>query len=112
MLKELRVEIHEGLNLIESWNSVNNFICFGSKSEFQSNDPYIQEMIVLCIHLLQNSMILTNTIMIDKVIEENNLLELLTAEDKSSLNPLSTGIHNPYGTYNLSLNKPSFLEVA
>jgi len=111
-LKELRLEVFEGLNLIESWNSVNNFICFGTRGEFGSNDPYMQEMIILCLHLLQNSMILTNTIMIDKVIDENNLLEFMTAEDRNSLNPLSTGNYNPYGSYNLVLDKPSFLEVA
>ena len=110
--KELRVEIHEGLNLIESWNSVNNFIYFGSKGELQSNDPYVQELIMLCLHLLQNAMILVNTIMIDKVIDENNLFLFMKPEDKASLNPLGTGGFNPYGNFKLTSNDSSFLEVA
>ncbi len=109
---DLRIEIHEGLNIVENWNSVNTQICFGSKSEFQSNDPETQEMIVLCLHLLQNAVILSNTIMIDRVIQSENLLDVMTVKDKLSLNPLYTSNFNPYGGLNLDFDKPSFLEAA
>src|SRR2546425_12817084 len=35
--EELRREIHEGLNVIENWNSANSFIHYGKGGEFTSN---------------------------------------------------------------------------
>lgn len=66
---------------------------------------------VLSLHLLQNAMILSNTIMIDTVIEENNLFARMTIEDFNALNPLLTGYINPYGDYYLREDY-SFLEAA
>ena len=34
---ELRREIHEGLNVIENWNSANSFIFYGKGSEVATN---------------------------------------------------------------------------
>ena len=34
---KLRREIHEGLNVIENWNKVNDFIYFGEGGEMPSN---------------------------------------------------------------------------
>ena len=33
----LRQEIHEGLNVVENWNSANGFILYGKGGEFASN---------------------------------------------------------------------------
>ncbi len=108
----LRTEIHEGLNTVENWNSANSFICYGRRTEFQSNDPLMQEMTMLCLHLLQNSVILSNTIMMDRMIKKNNLIEKLSYEDRKALTPLFTSNINPYGDFVLDMSKPSFLEVA
>ncbi len=35
----LRREIHEGLNVVENWNSVNGFIFYGKSGEVASNGP-------------------------------------------------------------------------
>jgi TnpA family transposase len=110
--EKIRTEVHEGLNVIENWNSINAFIAFGSKMEFQTNDPQILEIIVLCLHLLQNAVILSNTIMMDKIINEQGFLSRMEPEDFKALTPLFTVNINPYGDFNLDLNKPSFLEVA
>jgi TnpA family transposase len=108
----LRVEIHEGLNIVEGWNAVNSFIYYGRGMKITSNDPYKQELSVLSLHLLQNVLILCNTIMMDRVIMEDGFLQRMTAEDKRSTSPLFTRNANPYGTMILDLEKPSFLEVA
>jgi TnpA family transposase len=107
-----RREIHEALNIVENWNSSNSFICYGRKSELQSNDPTMQELSILCLHLLQNSLILVNTVMLEKAITEGGFLDRMTPDDKKSLSPLFTLNINPYGYFLLNFDKPSILEVA
>ena len=109
---KLRREIHEGLNVVENWNSANTFICYGQQSELQSNDPLIQEMTILGLHLLQNSVILANTIMMDRIITEKDYLSKMKLPDKRAITPLFTSNINPYGYFMLDLFKPSFLEAA
>ncbi len=108
----LRREINEGLNTVENWNSVNSFISYGNKYEFNTNDPIIQEMTVLSLHLLQNAIILVNTMLLDKVIIDNDYLNIMSDRDRRALTPLFTSNINPYGRFTLNLNKKSILEAA
>ena len=62
------------------------------------------------LHLLQNAMVLANTLMVEKVLDEK-LLQRMNQEDLRSLTPLFTSNGNPYGDFDLELTKPSFLEV-
>ena len=62
---ELRVETEEALNVIENFNSSIDFLRYGRRMELQSNDPEVMELTILCAHLLQNAVILANTIMIE-----------------------------------------------
>jgi len=109
---ELREEIHEGLNIIESWNACNEFIFFGRKSEIQTNDPQMQELSVLCLQLLQNALILVNTLMVERVLYDTGMNRLMEPEDYRALTPLFTSNVNPYGDFELDIDKPSFLEAA
>ena len=52
----LRREIHEGLNVVENWNSANGFIFFGRGGEVSSNRRDDQELALLSLHLLQVSL--------------------------------------------------------
>lgn len=61
---ELRREINEGLNVIESWNSANDFIFFGKGGEMPSNRADDQEIGILSLHLVQLSLVYVNTLMI------------------------------------------------
>jgi TnpA family transposase len=36
-MESLRREIQEGLNVVENWNSANDFILYGKGGEFASN---------------------------------------------------------------------------
>jgi TnpA family transposase len=47
MHEEVRIEIHEGLNVVESWNSANGFIFYGNRGEISSNDVDAQEVAIL-----------------------------------------------------------------
>ena len=75
----LRREIHEGLNVIENWNSVNGFIHFGQNGKIPSNNIEDQELSMLCLHLLQVSLIYVNTLMLQEVLSEPDWSERMTA---------------------------------
>ncbi|GCE17662.1 putative transposase [Dictyobacter kobayashii] len=79
--EELRREIHEGLNVIENWNSANSFIHYGKGGEFASNRLDDQEISMLALHLLQISLVYINTLMVQKVLEDETWMKRLTKED-------------------------------
>lgn len=70
--EEIRREIHEGLNVVENWNSA-NIIFYGKVGEIQTNRMEDKEIAVLALHLLQNCLVLINTLMIQEVLLEQNL---------------------------------------
>src|SRR3954465_13080747 len=63
----LRREINEGLNVIEHWNSANDFVFFARRGELASNRREDHEVSMLSLHLLQNCMIYVNTLMLHNV---------------------------------------------
>ena len=101
--EELRREIHVGLNVVESWNSANGFIYYGKRGEISTNRKDHQEMSLLCLHLLQASMVYINTLMIQQVIEEPGWSERMTPRDLAALSPLITLHINPYGRFELDM---------
>lgn len=103
--EELRREIHEGLNVIENWNSANSFIHYGKGGEFASNRLDDQEISMLALHLLQISMVYINTLMVQKVLEDETWLKRLTKEDYRGLTPLFYAHVEPYGTLRLDMEK-------
>lgn len=64
--EEIRREIHEGLNTVEQWNSVNTYIFYGKNSEMSSNVFEDQEVAALSLQLLQNCLVYMNTLMVQK----------------------------------------------
>ena len=108
---DYRRQIHSGRNVIENWNSALDFINYAGKAELPTNDPEIQEITVLCLHLLQNAVVLANTVMLERVIYDDGYLSRLKKDDLEALTPLYTSNVNPYGDIRLDMAKPSFLEV-
>jgi TnpA family transposase len=103
--EEIRREIHEGLNVVENWNSANSFIFFGRNGEIQKNQVGEQEIAVLSLNLLQNCLVYINTIKIQNIIKEQGWLNKLTTEDLRALSPLIYNHITPYGKFNVDLNK-------
>lgn len=101
----VRREINEGLNVVERWNGVNDFIFYGRGGEFASNRLENQELSVLSLHLLQVCLVYVNTLMIQKVLEQPHWQTRLNKRDLQAITPLIFSHVNPYGTFKLDLNE-------
>ena len=112
LLESLRREIHEGLQVIETWNSANDFILYGKGGEFASNKLEDQEILMLSLHLLQVSLVYVNTLMIQQVLAEPEWQNRLTEVDLRALSPLRWRHVNPYGTFTLNMQERLPLEQA
>ena len=106
----LRREIQEGLNVIENWNSANDFILFGHGGEMATNRREDQELMMLTLHLLQNCLVFINTLMIPRVLKEPAWEQRLTADDRRGLTPLMYSHISPYGTFLLDMRTRLDLE--
>ena len=99
-----RREIHEGLNVVENWNSANGFVFFGKGGEMASNRIDEQEVSALALHLLQASLVYVNTRMLQTVLAEPAWHGRMAPEDYRGLTPLIYAHVNPYGRFDLDLN--------
>jgi len=105
--EELRREIHEGLNVVENWNSANAFIFYGKGGEVASNRLEDQELSVLALHLLQSCLVYVNTLMIQRVLEEPRWMRRLKAEDRRGLTPLFSACPACSNARKSSMSRPS-----
>ncbi len=108
----LRQEIHEGLNVVERWNSANSFIFYGKGGEIATNRLEEQEIAVLSLHLLQNCLVYINTLMVQGVLSEKSWLKLMQPDDFRALTPLIWNHVNPYGTFWLDMEQRLLIESA
>lgn len=109
---DLRYEVNEGLNVVERWNAANDFLCYGRQGIFATNSREQQETTTLCLQLLQNCLMLINTLLVERSITQHQLLEQFNEADRRALTPLFYEHVNPYGLFALHLDQPSFLEAA
>ena len=75
----LRREVHAGLNVVENWNSANEFIFYGRSGEIASNRLDDQELTMLALHLLQACLVYVNTLMLQQVLTDPTWLTAMTA---------------------------------
>lgn len=101
--ESLRREIHEGLNVVENWNSANNFIFYGERGEFVTNRLEDQELAVLSLHLLQICLVYVNTLLIQEVLADPAWRDCMTVDDWRGLTPLIYHHVNPYGRIELDM---------
>ena len=103
--ESLRREIHEGLNVVENWNSANNFIFYGEKGEIATNRIEDQELAMLSLHLLQACLVYVNTLFIQEVLAESGWRDRMTVDDWRALSPLIYHHVNPYGRIELDMSR-------
>ncbi len=103
--EELRREINEGLNVVERWNGVNDFIFYGKGGELADNRLESQELSVLSLHLLQICLVYVNTLMIQSVLAQKHWQKRMTARDLQAITPLIFSHVNPYGLFKLDMKE-------
>jgi TnpA family transposase len=101
----LRREIHEGLNVVESWNATNRFIFFAKNSEFMSNRVDRQEISMLALHLLQSCLIFMNTLLLQKILSDPTWQAKMTDADWRGMTPLFHNHVTPYGYFKLNMKR-------
>ena len=104
-LESFRREIHEGLNVIENWNSANGFVFFGKGGEIATNRVRDQEIAALALQLVQASLVYVNTRMVQSILNEPGWADRLSSEDLRGLSPLFYMYINPYGRFELDLDE-------
>lgn len=108
---ELRREIHEGLQVVENWNSANTEVFYGKDSELTGSDREHQEVSMLALHLLQSALVHVNTLLVQEVLADSKGAKRLT-DDRRALSPLFWAHINPYGTFDLDMNTHLDLTMA
>jgi TnpA family transposase len=104
--RELQREVHEGLQVVENWNATNDFICYGRQGELATNRREQQEITVLSLQLLQNCLMLVNTMLVESTLKADGLWEEMGPADRRGLTPLFYSHINPYGHFELNLDRP------
>jgi TnpA family transposase len=102
---ELRLEVHEGLQVIETWNSANGTLHYGKDGALAGADREDLAVSMLALHLLQSALVHVNTVLVQRVLEDPAWASRLTVEDRRGLSPLFWTHVNPYGKFSLDTEK-------
>jgi len=103
--RDLQRETSSGLNVVENYNGVNDYIRFGKRGELASNRHEEQELGMLCLHILQSSLGLINTLMIQDTLALPEWAGVLTDADRRGLTPIFHTNMTPYGEIQLRTDR-------
>jgi TnpA family transposase len=101
--QELRREIHEGLQVVENWNSANTDLFYGKDGVLTGSDRENQEVSMLALHLLQSALVFINTLLVQSVLKDPAWADRLTDADRRALSPLFWSHANLYGTIEIDM---------
>ena len=101
---QLRQEIHEGLQVVENWNSANVDFFYGKSGDLTGPDREHAEVSALSLHLIQAALAYVNTIMIQIVLRDPAWRDRLTDEDRRGLSALFWTHVNLYGRFELDMD--------
>jgi TnpA family transposase len=101
--EELRREIHEGLNVVENWNSANKDIFYGKAGDLTGDDREHVEVSALALHLVQATIVYLNTNLIQIVLRDPAWRDRLTEDDRRGLSALFWTHLNLYGRLELDM---------
>jgi TnpA family transposase len=99
--RDLQRETESGLNVVENYNGVNDYIRFGKRGELASNRREEQELGMLCLQILQSCLAFINTLMIQDTLAQPEWAHTLTDVDQRGLTPLFHSNMTPYGIMRL-----------
>jgi TnpA family transposase len=109
----VRHKIHEGLNVVENWNSANKDIFYGKAGDLTGDDREHVEVSALALHLVQATIAYLNTHLIQIILREDPKLRArLTPEDLRGLAALFWTHLNLYGRLELDMTNHLDLSLA
>lgn len=92
-------EIHEGLQVVENWNSANKDLFYGKDGDLAGQGKESQEVSMLALHLLQSALVHVTTLLMQQILADPKWADTLTDADRRALSPLFWTHMNPYGRF-------------
>jgi Tn3 transposase DDE domain len=83
--RTLQCEIHQGLNVVESWSRANSVIFYGKSGDLATNRRDEREMSLLCLRILRAALVYVNTLMLQDILADLDWEDVLTTEDVRGL---------------------------
>ena len=100
---DLRTEIHGGLQVVENWNSANAALSYG-EGELTGPDREHQEVCMLALHLVQAALVYLNTLLVQRVLLDEEWKTRLTEEDRRGISALFWTHVRTYATFFLDMD--------
>ncbi|MFH9244108.1 Tn3 family transposase [Streptomyces lydicus] len=96
---------------MENWNSANKDLFYGMDGDLAGQDKESQEVSMLALHLLQSALVHVNTLLMQQVLADPKWADTLTDADRGALSPLFWTQVNPYGRFELDMNRHLDLDL-